>query len=268
MGLTLTPQMMEAFASELEMMDKEAGVLDSLAKFFGRGSAVAAKGTESMTGLMGRLRHPVEGLAAGWKTMAPRGWQTAERTAEIAARGKPTGIWGRFSEPFRAGKHLTEHMGAPRPLVGEGSALTGSGAQGIGRLQGTAEELSRRGWTGKGNITKYLPVGEKGMVMGFPLATIPSYTKTEKPTPTGEGGTLQRAMGDIAGTGAMVLTGGLGAVAGIGSTLLGAHFAGKAGRVLDRLRGGATIGQAITAPSPTEAAAQMAKIQKYYGTPE
>lgn len=258
---------MEAFASELETMDKEAGVFDSLSKFFGRGAATAAKGTESMTSFMGRLRHPVEGMAAGWKSMAPRGWQTAEQTAEIAARGKPTGLWGRLTEPLRSGKHLTEHMDSPHALFGQGGVATGGGAQGVGRLKATAEELSRRGWTGKGQITKYLPLGEKGMVVGFPLATIPSYTKAEKPTPTGEGGTLQRVLGDTVGTGTMILTSGLGPVTGIGASVLGSHLGGKMGRVLDRLRGGASIGQAVRAPSPTEAAAQMANIQKYYGTP-
>lgn len=33
--------------------------------------------------------------------------------------------------------------------------------------KGLAKELSRRGWTGSGRITKYLPVGDKALVTGF-----------------------------------------------------------------------------------------------------
>lgn len=89
-------------------------------------------------------------------------------------------------------------------------------------LQNTAESLSRRGWTGQGNLTKYLPVGAKGMLAVGAVPTAIGMAGVAR------GGSAEDAFGGAAGT--------VGAVAGtglpfVGSTILGKTFEG-AGRRL------------------------------------
>jgi hypothetical protein len=128
-----------------------------------------------------------------------------------------------------------------------------------------AERASRSGWTGASRYTKYLPVGGKGALIGFGAAGIPGIVNAPKVTPTGEGGTFERAGGLGLGT--------LGWIAGTGTGLFpsvalgfGAERVGsRLGRIVDRLRSGADIRTAVGAPSPTEAQKQLATIQHYYG---
>jgi hypothetical protein len=87
----------------------------------------------------------------------------------------------------------------------------------------------------------------------------------EKPTETGEGGAAEKLLGEVGGTG--------GFLAGMASKRMlpgfalmagGQYLGGKAGRVIDRLRGGASVGTAVSAPSPEEATSQLENIQRYY----
>jgi hypothetical protein len=176
----------------------------------------------------------------------------------IAARMKPT-IWGktRVSGP---GEHLLEHMDKPVPF-----SDIAAGNIGKHRIPTAAEELSRRGWTGEGRLTKYLPVGPKGLGIGLSGMAIPSIVHAEKPSPTGEGGVFERSLGELGGIGGIVAGSGLGLVPNTLAFLGAKHVGSRAGRILDRLRGGGTMRQAISAPSPQEAEAQLAHIQKYYG---
>jgi hypothetical protein len=58
---------------------------------------------------------------------------------------------------------------------------------------------------------------------------------------------------------------GKGMPAGV-AAMLGLQYGGsRLGRIVDRMRAGAPMRRAISAPSPSEAAQQMGEIQKYYG---
>ena len=91
-----------------------------------------------------------------------------------------------------------------------------------------AEELSRRGWTGTGATTRYLPVGEKSLMTGFGLGFLPGAVSSEDPMGTGRGRSerfgehLGQNIGFVAGAPAGLI-GGLaaGSLAGKGLGTLG-----------------------------------------------
>jgi hypothetical protein len=248
---------------------------DLMRRMLARARHTAAKGTENLSELAYRVRHPVEGAAEGWASMSPArqlAKEELERAAkfelltqsgfspEEAAKRLGTSLSEQISAG-KAGKHLA---GAERSLLGAGGTLR-EGAVGE-RLKATAEELSRRGWTGQGGATKYMPIGGKGLMTGFGATSIPTIVNAPKATPTGEGGTAERALEDVMGTGGFILGSGLGPITGLGAGYGSMAVGKRMGRVIDRLRSGASLGQAVTAPSPTEAATQMRRIQQYYGT--
>ena len=247
------------------------------------------RGPEQAHELLDRALNPGKGLLKGWNQMSHRGSMESRQALHsrvvdrLAAEGKSPAqiekILGK--DPLAAltaevsaferktGKRspkrfLLEHSERPAPIFGEGGLV--SKQQGLGgKTRATFEELGRRGWTGEGRITKYLPVGGKGITTGFAASAIPSVVNAPRAERTGEGGALEAALGEAGGTLGFVGGGGLGLVTGLGASV-GGHKAGsKLGRTLDRLRAGASLGEAWSAPSPTEAAAQIAKIQKHYG---
>lgn len=287
MGDALNPHTLTAFVEELGELRKEAvsipGILEGgravlsklpFVKNPGRAAAMAHIGRQSRE-LIGtpmeigsRLLHPIEGMKEGWKMMAP--------TNQIARKAQQMGF-ANPTEAISAIKKLgPEHQGKIKELVGSG--LTGARHSAMldpstslgtawksGKMKGLAEELSRRGWTGETKYTKYLPVGMKSWVPGFSAAAIPGIVNAPPPGKTGEGSTLERGMGELGSAAGLVLTGGLGIIPGAIGWNLSQKAGRRAGRVLDRLRAGSSMDQAINAPSPTEAAQQLSRIEQTYG---
>ena len=268
-------RMLAAFTDELAEMTKEAV---SPAQVESMGSAIKGyvmrapgkllHGAKELLGhpseIVPRLLHPDKGIAEGWHMYSP--------VAQIAKRAKEMNL----GNPQAAAKRL----GMKNPKVKEmlGSGLTGARHSAMldpsvslkdawrkGGLKGTAEELSRRGWTGETKYTKYLPVGGKSWIPGYSALTLPGIINAPPPSKSGEGARGERIGGEIGSMAGMALTGGLGVLPGTIGWMIANKAGGRAGRVLDRLRAGASVGEAVHAPSPTEAAAQLSEIQKTYG---
>lgn len=295
MGDALNSVQMAAFRDELQ---KEAfNPLSSISGAMGRlgrgvmrsGLKARLRGKEQAHELLERVLHPREGLLKGWQSMSHRGQMAQDRALRLnMIRGmRERGLHGseirhlmgqdpkaELVQAVRgaqaAGKkplfgaggkaHLLEHQNAPIPIFGKGGTVAGPN-----RVQRTAEELSRRGWTGGGRVTKYLPVGGKGLTAGFSATAIPGVVNAKPATRTGEGGAYERALGEAGGTLGFVGGGGLGLVTGLGASMGLERAGSRIGRTLDRLRSGASLGEAWSAPSPTQAAEQLAKIRKHYG---
>jgi hypothetical protein len=275
MGDALNRDVLAAFVDELNVIDKEAGALDAALKWGQRG----LKGVGTRSGHFGsemgeigrRVFSPAYGLREGWRQMTPRAMlrgSKALQKAPLAGEARKEMLEGGMRIPFtqtkvfKAGKHLGEHTDKAQSLAGiaKGQGIKGS------RLKALAEELSRRGWTGKGDITKYMPVGGKGMVAGFGAMGAADVARAPKATATGEGGAVERGLGEVGS--------GLGWIAGAGLGIpgmlgwAGAQYAGgKLGRIIDRARAGANPRQALLAPSPEEASEQLGRIQEFYGQP-
>lgn len=239
-----------------------------------------------------RTFNPIAGMRRGWAGMAPTK-ELAERlpegvtdaAAHLAKLKAPVSKLeqafeaakaqhGRFSPAARKAKDALNEARAPvkeflqggEHLVAPNVGMDVLKAKGLGgKLRAGAEELSRRGWTGAGDITKYMPVGQKGMIAGMGAMSIPHVAGANKPTRTGSGGALERGLGLAGSTAGMVLGGGLGLVPAL-ALWYGAEQAGsKGGRVLDRLRAGASPREALTAPTPEEAQEQLETIYRTYG---
>ena len=242
-----------------------------------------------------RLFNPIYGLKRGWQQMSPAqrmaeltpaGVSRAQHLANLRSAAKPAeeayealkaqhGVRGYFSQPMQEARAALKKVRDPLKkyeMGGEHLYQSGGGlgaalkAQGAGaKARAVAEELSRGGWTGAGGYTKYLPVGQKGMTAGFGAMAIPEVVGAQPASRTGEGAALERALGGVGSIGGMVLGGGLGIVPALALWEVAQRGGAKAGRVLDRLRAGGTVGEALTAPSPQEAQEQMQKIYKHYG---
>lgn len=72
-------------------------------------------------------------------------------------------------------QHLVQDGNTVAP-VGWGEAW--NRGQGIGKVRELAGEASRRGWTGQGGVTKYLPGGGKALTVGFAAASAPTLYRT------------------------------------------------------------------------------------------
>jgi hypothetical protein len=234
-----------AVLDEVEGINKSAGV--PARTILGRLRQFAAAGAADIGTAAQRVANPLEGIPAGWRAMRPQ--IKPEEARRIVQKGQKGG-W--FTRTFGEGsqKHLLDKPRTIREALGRGEL---------------SSELSRRGWTGRGKVTKYMPLGQKGLTAGFAASAIPSITSAPKATPTGEGGRYEQLMREVGGTGGFVMGGGLGMAPAMGLASGGSYVGGKFGRVLDRLRSGANIVQAVEAPSPTEASQQMSRIRKYYG---
>jgi hypothetical protein len=254
------------------------------------------KGFFGETGEAGkRFFNPLYGLKKGWQQMSP-----AQRLAELTPEGmskmrhleqlrmsaQPAekayealkaqhGLMGHFAKPMREARGAlakareplkkyemgAEHLYQPSLGLGEALKMQGAGS----KARALAAELSRRGWTGTGDITKYLPVGQKGMTAAFGGMAIPDVVNAAEAARTGEGAALERGLGALGSVGGMVLGGGLGLVPGMALWTAAQKGGESAGRVLDRLRAGGSVGEAFLAPSPQEAQSQLQNIYKYYG---
>lgn len=271
MGDPLSEQSLEAFVDELQKVSAAADVLRAAGKRIfaggvkaplkfglsalgriGQGTRTAFGGTEK---LVDRVLHPIEGLRTGWMESSP--------LHALGQRAKEMG----FRTPQEAAAALkSDPKKLKKLLAGGGEHLLGKDPS-AGMVRGTAESLSRSGWTGAGRGTKYLPVGSKSLTVGFAGMGVPGVIKAQKPSPTGEGSTAEMGLGE----GSMALANILSTGGGIGMVpatvgILGARAVGsRLGRVIDRMRAGAPVRQAVTAPSPTEAAEQLESIQRYYG---
>jgi hypothetical protein len=258
-GYTLNALTMAAFSDELEKMAGLANIVRQVAKPALSGVRRLGRGTqgwfEGGGEAVNRVLSPVRGLKKGWQEMSPvtgierraiQAGHTSLPHAVEALKGNPE----KLKELLEGGgEHLLQETSAP----------------GTGRVRALAENLSRSGWTGAGNRTKYLPVGAKSIQTGFAASIIPSVVHAPKATPTGEGGALETGLGELGGTLGMVSGSGIGIVPST-ALMIGGNYAGsRLGRILDRVRSGAGLKSAITAPTPTQAAERLEAIQKYYG---
>lgn len=273
MGKPLTPADVARYREALEL--EKAAAIGRIVPWLRKGFGAGMKATrEAPRGLITGMQtaaeraiHPVKGIRAGWKGMSPsenlaRAAQKARETAtkqglspekvEEAVRAAQqqwgAGILG--TRLGRAGRHFAEP--------------TGPGAS---RARRFFEEASRRGWTGRGDIGKYLPIGQKGMLAGFAATGIPEVVQAteQPPSPVSEGGALSSALGQLGGLGGYIAGGGLGLLPGLALWYGGERLGKGVGRVAERLRGGASLPTAVQAPAPSEAAEQLARIQRYYG---
>jgi hypothetical protein len=103
-------------------------------------------------------------------------------------------------------------------------------------------------------------------MVGFPLAfDIPAVVNAPEATRTGEGGAVERGLGAALGTAGMIGGVGTGFLPGLALWYAGHKIGGGAGRLIDRMRAGATVPEAVMAPSPEEAQSQLQNIARYYG---
>lgn len=237
MGHTLDQQTVDAFFDELEYLEKQAR-LNLL------GGAVRAA-----TKIPGAVKSQAKGFG-GWVKDLHKNLR--EGTIETAQRAV-TPI-----KSMRQGwKELAvSSKNMPRTLQ----------AGGGGRVSETAKSLGRGGWTGEGRVTKYLPVGPKGILLPFVAGDVYATGQAAKrdPSAIGEGGVGETGLGALGGLAGMV-AGGRRLLPSMLLWGLGSAAGSRTGRVLDRLRGGADLPTAVSAPSPQEAAQQLTNIQRYYG---
>lgn len=219
----------------------------------------AGKGARSALGgtgeLVDRLSHPIEGLRTGWRESSP--------LPALARRAKEMG----YKSPQEAAALLKLDPKKYKELMAGGGEHLLALDPTAGRARSIAERLSRSGWTGAGKATKYLPVGNKGLTVGFTAMGIPGIVNAPNATPTGEGARAEMGLGEAAmGLGTLLSAGSsIGMIPATAMIMGGREVGSRLGRVIDRVRSGASVRDAVSAPSPTEAAGQLAQIQKYYG---
>jgi len=278
---------METCARMNARFEKEAGVGDALLSFGKRVisrpktwvSGAISKGPQAIReGLVGdpavageRFLRPITGLRKGWHEMSG----TASRAQELKGLRKTLGSLkgekavGQAAETqakaiaaqqdrIRKFEEATSHL-APGASKGWREALKGG-------PKGVAEGLSRAGWTGKGKVTKYLPFSQKALMTGFAASEIPGIVNAPAATRTGEGSKLERLGGALGGTAGWIASSGrLGLVPSMALWMAAQKAGTSVGRMADRMRAGASVGEAALAPSPQEAREQLAKIYQTYG---
>ena len=273
---SFTERVIELHRSRLSEMSKEAGARLRLAKNIPEAAAWLSKKSPALFGgadeMFRRLTNPIYGLKAGWKELTPRAdLLNPKKLKEMKSAIKAPQTWNPMTW-LKPGKHMTEYQKtkiSPTQIIkgqfkGPHASAMQAKLKERGRIPMLAEELSRRGWTGKGGVTKYLPVGGKSMITGFSAQAIPQIVNAPPPSRTGEGGALEEGLGGLGSAAGMVAGMGGGLVPGTALWYAMDKGGRKAGRVLDRLRSGATMGEAVNAPSPSEAASQLANVQQYY----
>jgi hypothetical protein len=104
------------------------------------------------------------------------------------------------------------------------------------------------------------------MTLGSTALAAPEILESAKkePTATGEGSFAETGLGEAAGLAGMV-AGGRRVLPSLALYMLGRGAGRGAGRLVDRMRGGADVGTAISAPSPEEAKQQLTNIYRHYG---
>lgn len=286
-------------------LGKEAGVGDAILGFGKKvitapknmASWVVKKGPQAMReGMIGdagsagrRVLHPIAGLQKGWASMSGTasraeklkgmretlGKLRAEATAASAAKVPARANKATRAKMREAVKKQQEVVKKQREAIKEFEANTAHLAPGMSKgwgaafkagPKGVAEELSRAGWTGKGQYTKYLPLSQKALMTGFAASEVPGIVNAPAATRTGEGGALERAGGMLGGTAGWIASSGRIGLLPAAALWMAAQKAGTTvGRIADRMRAGASLGEAATAPSPQEAREQLAKIYQTYG---
>jgi len=280
MGNALNNITLAAFLDELEkdaslvdMIPKLRGLLTKvpgLPKTMGVAAARFAKGTGELIGNPGEIGHRFanipKGMKEGWEALSNRHALQKELLKNVSTRGID------LASITPEAKHFLTHekklvspglMGRGEHLIAPSQTLRESWKS--GGYRGLMEELSRQGWTGQSRATKYIPWGQKALIPAFAGMEIPGIVNAPKPTQTGEGGALEKGLGALGSGAGWVFGSGMGfAPAMVGWGAMN-YAGGRLGRILDRMRAGAPMRQAISAPSPTEAAQQLGDIQKYYG---
>lgn len=275
MGDPLSRKSLESFSDELQKLAAAGDFLRQAGKFvtsrfrnpstplraLGRLGKITRGVFSGGDEALRRIAHPIQGLREGWRASSPL-HDLQQRATELGH--------GSVQEAATALKAKGDPK-AYADFLGGGEHLLGT-KSGTGRIQSLAEDLSRRGWTGAGStkglgrVTKYLPVGNKSLSVGLTGMAIPDIVNAPEPTPTGEGGALETGIGELGGMLGMIAgTGKVGLVPGAAMWYGGRKLSGRLGRVLDRVRAGSSWGDAVSAPSPEEAASQLQSIQKYYG---
>jgi len=257
---------------------------------------------------LSRLRHPIEGIRKGWKEYAPlEALRTQQRLAQQAADataratgkaaktvedpvaklkatseaqkglpwyalGRPGILPGSTPKPGRLFSSEKGHLFEQNVPLGQIAKEAPSKLQAAGGVvKQLAERGSRSGWTGQGRMTKYLPVGGKGFTAIYGASSVPGVVQAAKGGPvgpTGEGGAYEKGIGLAGGLAGWTAGAGLG-ILPMAALGLGAEYAGsKLGRIVDRMRSGANLRTAVSAPSPTQAQQQLQNIQRYYGQPQ
>jgi hypothetical protein len=186
----------------------------------------------------GRIGNPLKGLAKGWKMMSPAetlrtGLPGATRLSEEIAghfSPSPSTIFGKHIPGLGTARTALRRTFAAAPHLQEASTpVTGGG------FRQAVEELSRRGWTGEGKMTKYLPLGEKAMVGLGGVATGAETLHALRSPEAGGPGPAERALSGLGTLGTGVMTFGTGGL-GLAAPLAAGYLGGRAGRVIDRLR--------------------------------
>lgn len=272
MGNALTERSLDAFVDEL----KKEAFLGDAARRVAANLRHPTKLSLTALGKVGRFSKGLfrGGEEAGRRVMSPvsgmlKGWESMSPMTDVLEKTKALG----FNTPSQAGSKLKRSPEKLKALLGGGGthllspsvSLSEAARVPSGKITSVAEELSRRGWTGAGRATKYLPVGQKGLTAGFSALAVPDIVHANEATPTGEGAVLERGLGELGSVSGMLLGAGLGFVPAAG-LWYGANTVGsRLGRILDRVRSGASFKDAVVAPSPTEAAEQLDTINRYYG---
>lgn len=305
MGDPLAREVFDAFGEELFKEAVSLGQVGKfVAKKLLHPIGVLGRGTGEFFGGVQqagkRILHPIKGLESGYQAMSPA-HRIAKRTAEMGFKSPAEAVKALSAKAESARKAVeAAKASGNRQAINTAQSALRSAEDSLGKVQfggahlrapgqslaqaartpglmaksrAVAEELSRRGITGAGGpgvlslggATKYLPVGEKGQMALIAGMGVPTVVGAKPATPTGEGAAMEEGGKLLGGLGGMVLGGGLGFVPAVGTWLAGEYGGGRLGRILDRIRSGGSLGQAVMAPSPEQAQAQIARIQRYYG---
>jgi len=291
----LTPARLDAFEDELEKQANPLRFLLNQLTSAAHGTATAAKTFDPRrTGQILRRgwEHlsPVEGATQRLMLEARRAgfddWASYAKTKGLpedimqAVRGDPAahkalqegmketrkaeGAYRWYAPEWAGGSGTRRAMGeqakAVRPhaetshLFDESQRLRDVAT----RPRELAEELSRRGWTGSGELTKYAPVGGKSMLAGFGGAFSPHIVKRDDPHAFGGGkprGHAERALQHLGGHAGMVA----GMPTGFGGSIagweVGSRSMGTLGKGIDKLLGYHKRRQQSLRPPPTPSGA-------------
>jgi len=270
----------QAFIEELTAMEKEAGVgsaavsaLGAAGKWMTKQPQLATYWAKNAPGRLAGWAKAKPGAVVGWAKKQPGDFVEAGKRMLRPHKSIPAG-W-RHMTPSKELAHMRASGASPEAIKkytkGMGSHITEQGilpkkfVDSPHRVGRAAEWLSRRGWTGKGDVTKYIPgFSQKGMYTGFGAMSGKSiYDAAQKnPTRTGSGGAAETGLGEALGTGAFIAgTGGLGMIPATAMWLGGQYLGSRAGRVVDRMRGGADLRTATLAPTPEEANKMIGNLE-------
>lgn len=257
----------QAFIDELAAMEKEAGILGTAGKWVAKQPQLAAHWAKNAPGRLAGWAKARPGAAVGWAKKQPGEFVEAGKRMAQPHKSIPAG-W-RHMTPGKQLAHMKSTGASADEIAkytgGMGKHITGGTAAGAGRVQRIADAASRRGWSGKGDVTKYIPGwSQKGMYTGFGAMSGKSVYDAAKqdPSRTGSGGVAETGLGEALGTGAFIAgTGGLGMIPASAMWLGGQFLGSRAGRVVDRMRGGANLRTAALAPTPEEANKMISDVQ-------